>query len=201
MDPGSIAIGSMIATGIGTGIKAFGDVAGAGAQAAAMQYKAGVAMLNRQINLQNAAWARESGEISAEESGLKSKQEIGQTLVTQAASGLDVTRGTGAAVRDTQERVADFDQNVIKWDAAKTAWGFEAKAATDEAEANLDTFAAKNIREGGIISALGTAISGAGSVASKWYQGTSAGTFGSGGSSGIGLYDPTNYGAAPTWTG
>jgi len=167
----------MAASGLGSIIQGIGAGEQAQANAQAYTYKAGVALLNKQINLTNANWAVESGDIKAEESGLQAKQQIGETLATQAASGLDVTSGSAARVRDSQESVADFNQGIIRWDAAKAAWNFGAKAATDEAEANLDTMAAATSKQAGTLAEIGSFLGGAGSVASKWYQGQSQGAF------------------------
>jgi hypothetical protein len=172
-----ITLGTIGAVGAGAGgiIGGIGAKFSGEAQASADRYKAGVALLNKQINEQNASWARESGDIKGEEAGLKSGQDIAQTKSTQAASGFDVTGGTNEAVRDTQTKVAQFDQNVIQWDAAKTAWGFESKAATDQAESALDLSAADTASKAGTISEISSFIGGASSVASKWYQGKSVG--------------------------
>jgi hypothetical protein len=171
------ALGSVGAAGSGIGaiVQGIGAMDTANANAAAYTYKAGVALLNKQINQQNANWALEEGDIKGEETGLKAGQEIAHEKTVQASSGIDVNSGTSVAVRDTQTKVAQFDQNVISWDASKTAWGFESKAATDQAEANLDTMAASNAKTAGILGMVGSFISGAGSVASKWYQGQSVG--------------------------
>src|SRR5882724_10198039 len=141
-DPVTLGTIGAVGSGIGGIISGVGAKQAAEAQASQYRYKAGVALLNKQINLQNANWAIESGDIKAEETGLKAGQEIAQTKTAQSASGFDVTGGTNEAVRDTQTKVASFDQNVIQWDAAKTSWGFESKAATDQAEATMDIAAA-----------------------------------------------------------
>jgi hypothetical protein len=174
-DPITLGTVAAVGSGVGGGISGIGAIFSGEAQAAQSRYKAGVALLNKQINQQNATWAIESGDIKGEEAGLKAGQEIGQTKSTQAASGFDVTGGTNEAVRDTQTKVAAFDQNVIQWDAAKTAWGFESKAATDQAESTLDLAAADTQEKAGIIGGIGSFISGASSVAGKWYQGKSVG--------------------------
>ena len=157
----------------GIGAKQSGE-----AQASAYRYKAGVALINKQINEQNASWATQAGDVKAELSGLKSKSQIADTKVIQSASGFDVNSGSNKAVRDTQESVAQFDQNVIRWDASKTSWGYETKATTDLAEANLDKMAAESAHEAADIGMLSSFISGAGNVAGKWMQGKSAGAFG-----------------------
>lgn len=177
-DPITISAGIAIAgTAAGGIIGGLGASQTAAAQASMYQYKAGVAMLNKQINEQNANFAVESGDVKAEETGLEAGQKIAETKVVQAASGFDVTTGTNVAVRDSQTAAADYDQNVIRWDASKTAWGFQAKATTDEAEANLDTMAASNAQQGGLISELTSFIGAGTSVATKWSQGIQQGAF------------------------
>lgn len=168
----AVAIGGTIAGGIVGGI---GAEQSAGAQAAASQYKAGVALLNAQINKQNAAWAESAGETQAEISGMKSGQQIAETKVQQAASGLDVNTGTVAQVRSDQTNIAEFEQNTIRWNAAKEAYGYETKAAMDVGEAGLDQVAADDEKEAGQIGMISSFINAGTSVASKWSQGKQTG--------------------------
>jgi len=178
-DPITImAVGSMAATAGGSIISGIGAKETGEANAAAYRYKAGVALLNKQINEQNAAWATQAGGAKAEVEGLKSREAIASTKVIQSGSGFDVNTGSNVAVRDTQTQVAQYDQNVIRWDAAKAAYGYEVKATTDVAEANLDKMAASQAEEAGKLGMWGSFISGAGNVAGKWMQGSSAGAFG-----------------------
>lgn len=169
--------GSAITGAIGAGQSA-------SASASAYKYKAGLALMNQRINKQNAAWAREAGDINAEISGVKSRQEIGATKVRQAASGLDVNTGTAAQVREDQGAVAKFDQDMIRYDASKTAYGYEAKAASDEAEAHMMEAAAKNAGKAGTLGIVSSILGGATSVASKWMQGQQLGVWGSSGGGG-----------------
>ena len=172
---GGISIGASLLGGL---VQGAGAKFSAEAQAQASTYKAGVAQLNAQIAKQNAAWALQSGDVSAMESGLKSKQQIAQTKVAQAASGLDVNSGTGEAVRQTQSTVSGYDQNVIRFDAAKTAWGYESKATMDQAQSTLDLYAAKTETEAGDISMVSSFINAGSSVSSKWLQGKTLGMWG-----------------------
>jgi hypothetical protein len=170
----AVGIGSTVAGGVVSGL---GAQQSAQAQSQAYQYKAGVALLNKQISQQNASWALQSGDISAEEKGLQGAQELANTKVAQAASGLDITGGSAEAVRKSQTSAVSFDQNVIRWDAAKTAYGYEAKAATDQAESTFDDMAATQAKEAGQISMVSSFLGAASSVSSKWLQGKSAGMF------------------------
>ena len=171
--------------GLGAGLSGFGALMqGEGtalsdkAQAQANLYKANVALLNKQVMQQNASWALQAGEGQATVSGLKSRQQIAQTTVTQAASGLDVNSGTSGAVRQSQVASADYNQNVIRWDAAKTSYGYEVKATQDQAEAQLDTAAAANEEKAASLATTTSYINAAGTVASKFSQGLTMGMFG-----------------------
>ncbi len=176
-------------------VQGIGAKQSADAQAAAYTYKAGVAKLNQQINKQNANWAIEAGEAQAVTSGMKSKQQIGETKVVQAASGFDVNSGTAAQVRRDQTDIANYNQNVIRWDAAKTAYGYETKAVMDDAEANLAQMASASQKQAGDIMLAGSFLNAAGTVSSKWMAGSSAGLWGGGSSGGGGTgFSLTNTG-------
>lgn len=173
----AIAVVGMGASAAGGIVSGIGAKESADAQASAYRYKAGVALLNKQINDQNANWALEAGEAQAVTSGMKSHQQIGETKVVQAASGFDVNSGTGEKVRQDQSSIADYNQNVIRWDAAKTSYGYETKATMDVAEAQLDQTAASQSEEAGTIAEIGSFLNAGGQVASKWMSGKSAGAF------------------------
>src|SRR5258708_2576513 len=101
-DPITLAAGVGMASSAAWGILGgIGASESASATAGAYRYKAGVALLNKQINEQNARWALDSGGISAIESGMKSRQDVANTKVAQASSGFDVNTGTSEAVRET----------------------------------------------------------------------------------------------------
>lgn len=176
--PAAMGGASMGLQAIGGIVSGIGAKQSADASASAYRYKAQVAMFNKQINEQNARWALDAGETSSMESGLKSRQEIANTKVVQAASGFEVGGGTAEAVRDTQQEVAAFDQNVIRWDAKKTAYGYDVKAQTNEAEANLDTMAAKGAEDAGTIGMITSFLGAASGVADKWTKGQTIGLWG-----------------------
>lgn len=189
---GGIGIAGAAGGGI---LGAIGNIFSGDSNAAMYQYKAGMALLDKQVQTQNANWAVQSGQVQSEEKGLQAGENIAQTKVVQSASGFDVNSGTDSSVRSTQTSVAQYDQNIIRWDAAKTAYGYEVKGAEDTAEASLDMQAASNAKTAGEIGAFGSILGAASSVAGKWLQGSSLGI----GSGSIGIYDSSNYGAQPSW--
>jgi len=170
------AIG-LVGTAVGGIVGGMGAKESGEAAAGAARYKAGVALINKQVSEQNASWAIQAGDAQAETKGLQAKQQIGQEKVVQAASGFDVNSGTGERVRSDMSTVSAYDQNVIRWDASKTAYGYEIKAATDTAEARLDQFSAQQDETAGTISEIGSFINAGSSVASKWAQGSKQGMF------------------------
>lgn len=175
--PQALAGATMGGTVVGNLLQGFGQDQADQAQAAASQYKAGVALLNKQINEQNANWAVESGQAQGQMQGMKSRQQIAQTKTVQSASGFDVNSGTGAKVRSDQTNIAQYDQNVINWNASKTAYGYETKATMDQAESELDTAAASSESEAGNLAMVGSFINAGTSVSSKWLQANQTGIF------------------------
>ncbi len=181
-----LAIGSTVSAVAGGIVGGIGAKESADASAASYNYKAGVALLNKQINEQNANWATSAGDAQAEASGLQAKQQIAGTKVTQGASGLDVNSGSNATVTKDQTAVAQYDQNVIRWDAAKTAYGYQTKATMDTAESQLDLQAASQAKSAGNIAMITSFLGAGANVASKWSQASMSGMTGGSSSAGDG---------------
>lgn len=181
-DPATLA-GVGMAGSVAQGLLgAFGANVKGEADASAYQYQAGIARINEGIAKSNADYERHVGEIQAQQEGMKTAQDIGGTKATQAGSGVDVNKGSAAAVRDTQLEVGQYDQAMIRSNAARKAYGYEVEAVSEEAKARMAESASSNARTGGKLGALTSLISAGGSVASKWMQYGS--TFGKGQSQG-----------------
>src|SRR5215831_2825492 len=142
-DPLTLAI-SMGATIAGGATSAFGAVQGGQAQAGMYQYQAGLARMNAQIQRQNAIYATQRGEAEAMQSGMKTRQQIGETLTRQAASGLDVNAGSGIQVRRSEQELGTYDEATLRSNAAVKAYGARAQGLMDESQSTLDQFAARN---------------------------------------------------------
>ncbi len=150
-------------------------VAFAGAADQAMyNYQAGVAKLNQSIALQNASYAQQAGGSAALQSGLKTGFTRAQQMVDQSGSGIEVGSGSGAAVRKSTTDLGIYDQNLIRTNFAKKAYGFEVEAATKSAEAGADIIAGQQAKKAGDIGAVASILGTAGSVSSKWLQASSS---------------------------
>jgi hypothetical protein len=174
-----------------------------GTRANMSDYQAGIAMMNKKLAMQQADYARTVGEVSAEQAGMKARQEMGATKAAQAASGINIDSGSPVDVRTSMTQIAQYDQSVIRANAAKVAWGYEIEATQAEAQGSLYTMqagiermqataateAGKTIRStipllqeakgmtetAGNIGVMSSLINAAGSVSSKWMDASSKG--------------------------
>jgi hypothetical protein len=177
-----------------------------GYQANVEDYQAGVAEVNRQIALQNASYALDVGEVSASQEGLKSRAALSSAKVAQGASGLDINTGSAVNVRESMVELGQYNQAVIRANAAKVAYNYNVEATQDAAQRDLHLYAegedkaqaADSLKAAGMteqaipleqqafalagkagdISAFGSIVGAAGSVASKWSSAKTTGLFG-----------------------
>jgi hypothetical protein len=178
--------GALGAAGIGASI--FGTLLGAAGQKEAGQvqtqqynYQAGIAALNSQIATQNANYASQQGELTAEKVGLKDRATAGQIVASQGASGVDVNSGSAKSVQESQHTVSTMDLNTIRMNATKTAYDYETSAATSKSQAGAYLAAGQNVTKATPLNITSSLVGGAGSVASKWLAGSQMGLFGGSG--------------------
>lgn len=180
-DPFTLTAISTAATVIGGGVSAYGAAAKGSADQAMYGYQAGVAQLNAKIAKQNADYTREAGGTVAYQSGLKTGQVVGQQKVAQSASGIDVNTGSAAKVRADTLQLGELDQQTIRTNYAKKAYGYEVEAATKQAEAGADLVAGSEAKKASNINVASSILGTVSSVSSKWLQGSQAGIGGGGG--------------------
>lgn len=178
---GSVGLGASLGGGL---LSAFGAASSGNAQKQMYDYQAQVATLNSQIDKQNEEYASNQGEIQATQYGQKAAQQRGQIITAQGASGIQVGTGSNAAVVNSQKAITNLDLTQIRSNAAKTAYDFDVKSTMDTDQAALDTMAGENAQKAGYISAASSILGTAGSVSSKWLQGSTAGLWGGGGGGG-----------------
>lgn len=177
-----LALAGSVAAG---GLGAVSSIMKGQSQSAQYGYQSGIAQMNQKIAKQNAAWAREAGEDEAGRIGMKTRERIGNQLVAQSGSGLDVGFGSAKRVRESTRAIGMGDQNTTRTNAARRAYGFDVQAAQYEAQSEAYSSAAEDAETAGYIGAISSIIGGATSVSSKWMQGSQIGLWsGSGGGSG-----------------
>lgn len=178
-DPASIATMSMGLSGAGTGLSVASALFGGKAKSEGYLYQAGVAKMNEKIQKQNAEWARTTGERENLHLGMKQGQRAGAIVAGQGASGIDLHSEGSKAVRGSQATVDRMDREQLQANVARRAYGYDMAAFSEGLKADAYTKASKNAKTEGYIKAATSLVSGATSVASKWYQGRDAGIWGS----------------------
>jgi hypothetical protein len=179
MSMAGVGIGASAA---GAGVGAIGSLFQGQAQSAMYNYQAGVAQVNATVAKQDATYATQAGEVEAQNSGMRTRAEVGSTRAGMAAGNVDITSGSGARVITSETEIGQQNEATIRANAAKRAYGFDVKAAADTAQAGAYDVAASTSKTSGIIGAVSSVIGGAGNVAAKWAQ--YGQSFGSGSGSG-----------------
>lgn len=109
-------------------------------------YQASVAQYNASVATSNADYAIHTGEIEAQQAGIKTRGDIGQIRASQGAGGLDVNTGSNADVRMSQLEAGEENMALLRGNAARTAYGYEVQAYSDTQQATWDTTASSYYR-------------------------------------------------------
>jgi hypothetical protein len=123
-------------------------------------YGAAVAQNNAALSRQNAASAVEAGQYNASQALAHGSTVQAQQEASQGANGLDVGVGSAVATRQATGRISAMDAAMIQYNAARTAYGFQTQANTEDTQAKLDKMAGRNALLTGISKAGGAAIAG-----------------------------------------
>ena len=161
MGPTQVAEAGMGTTAAGGILGMFGSLLGGKTQQAMYNYQAGIAKINAQ-------YIRQAGEVEAQQSGMRTRAEIGQTKAIEGASNLDVNKGSAPLVRTSEAKIGQENMAIIRSNAAHRAFG-------QDVQASIDVSAGKNAVVAGEIGAASSILGAASSVSSKWMQGNQIG--------------------------
>jgi hypothetical protein len=156
---------ALVAAGAGTALQVAGQIQQSKAASAAAGYNAKVAENNARIATENANFAMAEGNQAVEQSGSKTRALIGATLANQGASGVDVNRGSTVAVRESEALVGMEDAQTIRSNAVRQAYGYQTSSNAASDQAQLYRSEGESATKAGYISAAGTVLSNAGSMA------------------------------------
>jgi hypothetical protein len=124
---------------------------------------------NAKMNEYAAQDAQKRGELQAIEARRRGEAMKGAQRVSMAAKGLDLSEGTAQQIQDTTDFFSETDQNTARYNAAKDAWSARQSG-------QLARWQGQAQAQQSNLQAFSTALGSAGSVASKWYTPSSAGT-------------------------
>lgn len=177
-EPATLSALSIAATVVGTGVSALGQMQAGKAQAAQLNYQAAVGRNNSILAQRAADDARLRGEEAARREASKTKQLAGRQRAVLAANGQLVDQGSALDITSDTAEIGKLDELTIRSNAEREALGYEAQGMNFQAGSNLNSMGAANASTASIGGAFGTVLTGAGNVASKWYNFKKEGIFG-----------------------
>lgn len=152
----SLQTASLIMTGLGAGVSAYGAYQQGQAQAAAMESQASI----------YEAQAADARKRAAREERLMREQGErvkGRQRAVLGASGVSLSTGSPQDLLADTQRSIEMDAWTIRENAGREAWGYQSQAKVSRAGAS-------NAKQAGLFGAGANLLTGAGMVADKWYS-------------------------------
>lgn len=146
-----------------------GQKAAARAEQQRYDYQAQVNENNRIVSEWKAKDATDRGGIKERQHRLKVSQLKGRQMAVMAANGIDVTDGSALDILGDTAFLGELDALTIKSNAEREAYDYKVQGSNYQAQSQLNTMAGQNAYTAGNYNAMSSLLSGAGSVASKWY--------------------------------
>lgn len=177
MGASTLAIASLVGSALSTGVGVMGSIQQGKAAKAQADYQAAVSRNNQIIAQRRADDARDRGEVEAQDRKRLTALQIGRARAEAASRGVEVGSGSALEIEVDVAGIGAEEEAIIRNNAEREALGFEAEGMNFEAEAGLQELSGRNAQSAARSQAFGTALTGATSVASKWYTFKSEGAF------------------------
>jgi hypothetical protein len=155
-----------------TAFQMYGQYQQGKSQQAQYNYQAQVDANNAQIVEWQAQDAIKRGDIEEQQHRLKVAQLAGRQRSALAASGVDVSSGSALDVLGDTAELGELDALTIRSNAAREAYNYRVQASNAQAASSLNALSAKNAKTSSYIGATSSLLSGANSMADKWYKWT-----------------------------
>jgi hypothetical protein len=168
---------SLAGTLFGGIAQAFGGYEKGQATQSMYNYQSRVAQINAGVAGEQATAETVAGGIRAEQSGIRTAQRMGETRAGIGAGNLDIGSGSAKQVLSSEAEVGQFEQNTIRNDAARRAYGYRVSAFGDTAQANLDVAAGQGARQAAQFDVGTSILGGATQVSDKWVKFGQEGVF------------------------
>ena len=160
-----------IAAAVISGVSAY---SAAESQQASAEYQSQVAQNNADSADEAARDAIKRGEIAAQNQRRKNSQLLGTQRAVQAARGLDIGEGSALAILEDTAYFGEVDEQTIRDNAAREAWGISIQGGNYKAQAGLLDAQANGINPlfSGATAAAGSYLGSGGTVSGKWFEGS-----------------------------
>jgi len=194
-EPTTLAAVSIGATVLSTGMSVYGQMQQGQAAKSQANYQRQVAENNAILANRAATDATERGNIAERNQRLKTEALRGRQRAVMAGNGVVVDAGSALDITSDTAAFGELDALTIRSNATREAAGFRAQSANFTSEADLASRSGANAQRSMYTGIGGSVLSGAGSVASKWYNFTRASMSGTGGTpaENNAFYNPTGY--------
>ena len=150
-------------------MSAYGTYAQGQAQKEQADYQAAIMDRNAKVASMQAEDRQRTGQIEEKQMRLKNEQMIGQAKSDLSGSGVQIGTGSTLDVVSDQAAWSEWDVQQHRWDVAKDIWSIKNTASNYSAQSGLYRMAGQNAESAGNWGAATSVISGAGTVADKWY--------------------------------
>lgn len=155
---------------VSTAISAYSAYQQGQAQQDEANYQKAIMDRNAQIAELNAQDAERRGKIEEKQLRLKTAATIGQARSDLSGSGVLVDDGSPLDIQTDTAGWGEFDVQTQRWNTAKEVWNTRNQAANYSAQGQLYAMKGSNAASAGTWGAGGSLLSGAGTVADKWYK-------------------------------
>lgn len=149
---------------VGTAVSVLGGIQQVSAQRAQANFQSQVARNNQKIAQENALRSIEDAQQATVDQGEEARQELGQLIAAQSASGLSLGVGSSLLRRRAADRLARRDNERLREAGNLRAQGFNQQAVDAEAQAAQARSAGRNALIGGAFNIGSSLISGAQSI-------------------------------------
>lgn len=172
-----VAEAGLALTALSTAASAYGMYQQGQAAQDQANYQAKIMDRNAQIAGMNAADAERRGQIEEKQLRLRTANIISDARSGLSGSGVVVDTGSPLDIQTDTAAWGEYDVQTQRWNTAKEVWGIKNQAADYTAQSGLYRTAGANAASAGMTGAAGSLLSGAGTVADKWYKYRQQGAF------------------------
>ena len=148
-------------TAVGTAVSAVGGIVGTISQMNAASYQAAVAERNAELMDQNARREVQRAQSEVQDQSEVAREQIGQLVAAQSASGISMMTGSPLTRRRGAERLAQRDSARIRSDANVQAERMQQQATDFRGEAGMARARRSNTLLSGVLGTGSTLIGGA----------------------------------------
>ncbi|MEK9754489.1 MAG: hypothetical protein VW338_14945 [Rhodospirillaceae bacterium] len=165
----TLAYASIAASAVSTVVGAVGSIQQGRAAQAQANYQAQVARNNKIVADRQAADALERGKVSELNYRREVSRLAGRQKAVLAGNGVVVDQGSALDILGDTAELGELDALTIRSNAEREAYGYRVQGNNFEADARLAQARGSAAASAGTFGAITGLLSGAGSVANKWY--------------------------------